>query len=171
MGRVARSRSRTLHRVGAGFIWSCARMYRLDRFATIQNTTFAPFVSWSTRSSPTATRPSKCDGGSTGLGGGREKIELRELIGNGENSEVESNRDDTHSDALAKDMATLLNLEGGRILLGVEDDGTITGLTRRRDDAGALGDGLGSKERPAPDHPCVEIHRDGCGRTTARSRI
>lgn len=58
------------------------------------------------------------------------KTEFQELIRNGENSGVEFKRDDVHPDSLAKEVAALLNLEGGHILLGVEDDGSVTGLTR-----------------------------------------
>ncbi len=58
------------------------------------------------------------------------KTELLELIRNGENSGVEFKRDDVHADSLAKEVAAVLNLEGGHILLGVEDDGTVSGLTR-----------------------------------------
>ncbi|MFH1113687.1 MAG: ATP-binding protein [Pseudomonadota bacterium] len=58
------------------------------------------------------------------------KTELLEIIGNGENSGVEFKRDDIHPDSLAKEMSALLNLEGGHILLGVEDDGSVLGLTR-----------------------------------------
>jgi ATP-dependent DNA helicase RecG len=60
------------------------------------------------------------------------KTELLELIANGENSRVEFKRDDIHPVSLASEMAALLNLEGGVILLGVEDDGRIAGLTRSR---------------------------------------
>ena len=60
------------------------------------------------------------------------KTELLELIANRENSRVEFKRDDCHPDELATEMASLLNLEGGVILLGVEDDGRISGLTRSR---------------------------------------
>jgi len=63
------------------------------------------------------------------------KAELQEIIGNGENSGVEFKRDDVHPDSLAKEMAALLNLEGGWVLLGVEDYGAITGLTRSREEA------------------------------------
>lgn len=63
------------------------------------------------------------------------KTELQEIIGNGENSGVEFKRDDVHPDSLAKEMAALLNLEGGLVLFGVEDNGTITGLTRSREEA------------------------------------
>ena len=63
------------------------------------------------------------------------KAELLEIIGNGENSGVEFKRDDAHPDSLAKEMAALLNLEGGVVLLGVEDNGAISGLTRGREEA------------------------------------
>ncbi|MFH0824671.1 MAG: ATP-binding protein [Pseudomonadota bacterium] len=58
------------------------------------------------------------------------KTEFLEIIGNGENSGVEFKRDDVHPDSLAKEMSALLNLEGGHIFLGVEDAGTVLGLTR-----------------------------------------
>jgi ATP-dependent DNA helicase RecG len=64
-----------------------------------------------------------------------DKIKLQEIIGNGENSGIEFKRDDVHPDSLAKEMAALLNLEGGWVLLGVEDNGAITGLTRSREEA------------------------------------
>ena len=63
------------------------------------------------------------------------RTELLELIANGENSRVEFKRDDAHPDAVATEMAALLNLEGGFILLGVDDDGRVAGLTRSREEA------------------------------------
>lgn len=58
------------------------------------------------------------------------RTELAELIRNGENSGVEFKRDDVRADSLAKEIAALLNLEGGYVLLGVEDDSTVSGLAR-----------------------------------------
>lgn len=58
------------------------------------------------------------------------RAELAELIRNGENSGVEFKRDDIRPEKLAEAMAAFLNLQGGHILLGVEDDGTVTGLSR-----------------------------------------
>ena len=63
------------------------------------------------------------------------QTDLSELIHLGENSGVEFKRDDVTPARLAKEMAALLNLEGGHILLGVEKDGTISGLTREREQA------------------------------------
>jgi ATP-dependent DNA helicase RecG len=58
------------------------------------------------------------------------KSELFEIIGNGENSGLEFKRDDIRPEQLAKEIAAFANLQGGRILLGVEDDGSISGLQR-----------------------------------------
>ena len=58
------------------------------------------------------------------------RTDLLDTIAGGENSQVEFKRDGVQSTKLAAEMAALLNLEGGCILLGVEDEGTVSGLTR-----------------------------------------
>ncbi len=58
------------------------------------------------------------------------QTELLEIIENGENSGVEFKRDDLSKEKLAKELVAFSNFQGGRVLLGVEDDGTVTGLTR-----------------------------------------
>lgn len=71
------------------------------------------------------------------------KTELLEIIANGENSGVEFKRDDIRPEQLAKEIVALANLQGGRILLGVEDNGQITGL-----------------QRPAPQEWVLNVFRD-----------
>ena len=61
-----------------------------------------------------------------------DRIGLLELIANGESSRVEFKRDDCRPEDVAKEMSALLNLEGGVILLGVEDDRSVSGLTSSR---------------------------------------
>jgi ATP-dependent DNA helicase RecG len=58
------------------------------------------------------------------------QIELLELIANRENSGVEFKRDDVRPEQIAREIIAMANLKGGRVLLGVEDDGSISGLTR-----------------------------------------
>ena len=58
------------------------------------------------------------------------KTELLEIIANGENSGVEFKRDDIRPEHLAREIVALVNFQGGRILLGVEDNGAISGLQR-----------------------------------------
>jgi ATP-dependent DNA helicase RecG len=59
------------------------------------------------------------------------KTELLELIRNGESSGVEFKRDTIDNRALAKELVAFTNFQGGQVLLGVEDDGTIAGTTRQ----------------------------------------
>ena len=58
------------------------------------------------------------------------KTELLEIIANGENSGVEFKRDDIRPEQLAKEVVAMANFQGGRVLLGVEDDGVISGIQR-----------------------------------------
>ncbi|NQT54732.1 MAG: putative DNA binding domain-containing protein [Desulfobacteraceae bacterium] len=58
------------------------------------------------------------------------KTELLELIKNGENSGTEFKRDALDNRSLAKEVVAFANLQGGCILLGVDDDGSIAGLAR-----------------------------------------
>ena len=58
------------------------------------------------------------------------RTELLEIIANGENSGVDFKRDTLRNYDLAKALVAFSNLDGGMVLLGVEDDGSISGLTR-----------------------------------------
>lgn len=58
------------------------------------------------------------------------QAELLTLIANGENSGVEFKRDDLRPEQLAKEIVAMTNLQGGRLFLGVEDDGTVSGIAR-----------------------------------------
>ncbi len=58
------------------------------------------------------------------------KTELLELVNNGENSGVEFKRDTIENQALAKELVAFANLQGGRVLFGIEDDGSVVGITR-----------------------------------------
>lgn len=58
------------------------------------------------------------------------KSELLELIANGESSYTEFKRDDVRPEQLAKEVVALANHRGGRILLGIDDDGSIVGIQR-----------------------------------------
>lgn len=58
------------------------------------------------------------------------RTELLEIIRNGENSGVEFKRDVIQNISLAKELIAFSNFEGGIVLLGVEDDGSVSGTTR-----------------------------------------
>jgi ATP-dependent DNA helicase RecG len=58
------------------------------------------------------------------------RTELLEIVGNGESSGVEFKRDALETHDLAKELVAFSNLAGGVVLLGVEDDGSISGISR-----------------------------------------
>lgn len=58
------------------------------------------------------------------------KTDLLEIIKNGENSGVEFKRDSINGQSLVKELVSFANFQGGRVLLGVEDNGSIVGITR-----------------------------------------
>lgn len=61
--------------------------------------------------------------------------DLAERIHDGENSVVAFQRDDLAPEALASVLVGFLNRKGGSVLLGVEDDGAVSGLHRERREA------------------------------------
>jgi ATP-dependent DNA helicase RecG len=54
-----------------------------------------------------------------------------ELIANGENSEIEFKRDDIRPEQLARELVAFSNSFGGRVLIGIENDGKVSGIQRR----------------------------------------
>ena len=60
------------------------------------------------------------------------RVELLDLLRSGEDSTVEFKRDEVRNYDLAKELVAFLNLDGGIVLLGVEDDGNVFGTTRDR---------------------------------------
>src|SRR6266516_7777905 len=60
-----------------------------------------------------------------------EAIELIELIGRGEDSHTQfkQNQDVTNAQSLAGEFVAFANSKGGRILVGVSDQGEVTGLS------------------------------------------
>lgn len=58
--------------------------------------------------------------------------QLFEKLRNGEDSKVEFKRDQVANYGMAKELVAFLNLAGGTVLLGVEDDGSISGVSRDR---------------------------------------
>ena len=60
-----------------------------------------------------------------------QKSELLQLIANGENSGVEFKEDQERPERIAKEIVALANFNGGKLVLGVDDDGNIIGIQRK----------------------------------------
>lgn len=54
--------------------------------------------------------------------------DLRELIRQGEGERLEFKKRTTHPTRIARTLASLANTHGGRVLVGVDDDGRIVGV-------------------------------------------
>ncbi|MBC6989727.1 helix-turn-helix domain-containing protein [Hymenobacter sp. BT491] len=54
--------------------------------------------------------------------------ELRELIAQGEGERLEFKKKTTHPTRISRTLASLANTHGGRVLVGVDDDGRIVGV-------------------------------------------
>jgi ATP-dependent DNA helicase RecG len=57
------------------------------------------------------------------------EIELRAILAGGEDSHNQFKQDFTNADALAAELIAFANCAGGRLFIGVADNGTVTGLT------------------------------------------
>jgi len=58
-------------------------------------------------------------------------LELKNLIAAGESSHLEFKSEQVEPEDLAKEIVALLNFQGGKILLGVEDNGVVSGVARQ----------------------------------------
>ena len=60
-------------------------------------------------------------------------LDPRAIIAAGENAKIGFKRDDRNllPEHLAREIVAFANMNGGMIMLGVEDDGTVSGVTRR----------------------------------------
>ncbi len=86
------------------------------------------------------------------------RSELLELIRDGENSSVEFKLDTVENYKLAQEIVAFANFLGGTILLGVEDDGTIAGITRPNLEEWVIE--LCRVKIDPPIIPYYEVHRD-----------
>lgn len=89
-----------------------------------------------------------------------DAAQLRELISEGEGPRCAFHRDVVPAELLAREISGMMNFEGGRILLGVEDDGTVSGLVGRASDVEAWVMNVADNNmnpRVIPDWSVVEI--------------
>ncbi|MFM5897615.1 MAG: helix-turn-helix domain-containing protein [Dolichospermum sp.] len=54
--------------------------------------------------------------------------QILNLIKSGENSRVEFKSEQFRNESLAKEIVAFANMKGGKILVGIEDNGEITGV-------------------------------------------
>jgi len=74
--------------------------------------------------------------------------ELDGLVTQGENAHVEFKTKAAHPDKILKEFVAFANTRGGHLLIGVDDDGRISGLNNPEEEAEVMEQALGSKCRP-----------------------
>lgn len=57
---------------------------------------------------------------------------MKDIIRMGESSVIEFKTEEVHNDSIAKEVAAFSNFMGGKLLVGVGDDGSIIGTTNRK---------------------------------------
>lgn len=60
------------------------------------------------------------------------KQNINEIIKQGENSAIEFKSADVKSENIAKEITAFANMDGGIILIGVEDDGSLSGISTEK---------------------------------------
>jgi ATP-dependent DNA helicase RecG len=87
-----------------------------------------------------------------------EAIELMQILSRGEDSRNQFKRNINNDDSLAREMVAFCNSGGGKILIGVDDDGSVSGLTS--DDIRRLNNmisNVASEKVKPPVNPLTEI--------------
>lgn len=87
------------------------------------------------------------------------KSDLLELISRGEGAKIEFKTDDVRPESMAKEIVSFANMNGGRIFIGVEDDGRIIGLQKEDLQSWIMDTAIGRHIHPAilPDYEEVSM--------------
>ena len=88
--------------------------------------------------------------------------ELLLLLDRGEGAKLEFKRDDIRPETMAKEIVAFANMNGGTILLGVEDDGDVSGIQRKSLQAWLMDTVIGQHVHPfvLPDYEEITIDKN-----------
>ena len=88
--------------------------------------------------------------------------EFWEIVSQGEGAKLEFKRDDIRAESLGKEIVSFANMNGGRILLGVEDNGEISGVSRENLQAWIMDNVIGRHVHPhiLPDYEEVVVRKE-----------
>jgi predicted HTH transcriptional regulator len=99
----------------------------------------------------------------------RRLRELKKLVAHGEGHHLEFKRKATFPEKIVREMVAFANTEGGTVLIGVDDDGTIPGLRHPEEEAFVIRQALSSCR------PMLRFHEEviplGNGRSVLRYDI
>lgn len=87
-------------------------------------------------------------------------MNLRDLIARGEGEELEFKKKTTHPTRIARTLASLANTRGGRVLVGVDDDGRVVGVRDAEEEIFVLRDAAAHYVDPPLELRFKEIEAD-----------
>ena len=75
--------------------------------------------------------------------------ELKKLVAQGEGLYIEFKRKTTFPDKIIKEVVAFANTQGGKLIIGVDDDGTIAGLKHALEDEFVMKEAIAKHCKPA----------------------
>ena len=86
--------------------------------------------------------------------------ELRRLVSHGESETLEFKRKVAHPEKIVKEIVAFANTKGGKLLIGVSDDGTIPGVKFPEDEIYALNNTIEKLCKPIPVYEITHVTSD-----------
>ncbi|MTI40720.1 AlbA family DNA-binding domain-containing protein [Fulvivirga lutimaris] len=83
--------------------------------------------------------------------------ELKRLVSQGESETLEFKRKVAHPEKIIKEIVAFANTKGGKLLIGVSDDGTIPGVKFPEDEIYALNHTIEKMCKPLPDFEITHV--------------
>ena len=92
-----------------------------------------------------------------------DPLKIIQLIDQGENTAIEFKREDVKPENMAKELVAFANSSGGTILLGVENDGTVSGISNPKINEEWVSNIAWNNVIPALDVVASKVSIDGKG--------
>jgi predicted HTH transcriptional regulator len=83
--------------------------------------------------------------------------ELKRLVAHGEGLQIEFKRKTTYPDKIMREVVAFANTKGGKLIIGVDDDGTIVGLKHVLEDEFVLKEAIRKYCSPAVEYEMVKV--------------
>ncbi|TAH19671.1 MAG: ATP-binding protein [Cytophagales bacterium] len=83
--------------------------------------------------------------------------ELKKIVAQGEGLQIEFKRKTTYPDKIMREVVAFANSKGGKLIIGVDDDGTIAGLKHALEDEFVMKEALSKYCKPAIQYEMAKV--------------
>lgn len=83
--------------------------------------------------------------------------ELKRLVAQGEGLYIEFKRKTTYPDKIMREVVAFANTKGGKLIIGVDDDGTIAGLKHVLEDEFVMKEAIEKYSKPAVNYEMAKV--------------